>query len=100
MSDHHFDGQLFPWDEAAPDSWVFVALPRELSDRIDDGLAGTRRGFGSVRVEVGVGGSTWQTSLFPSGELATYVLPLKKPVRHSEGLEVGDVATFSLTVLD
>lgn len=100
MSEHLFDGQLFPWDEASPDSWVFVALPRDLADRIDDEVSGPPRGFGSVRVEVGVGASHWTTSIFPSKELGTYVLPVKKSVRRAEDLDSGDVATFSLAVLD
>ena len=53
-----------------------------------------------MRVEVTVGGSTWATSLFPSKELDTYVLPVKKPVRRSEELDVDDVATFTIRVLD
>ena len=100
MSEHLFDGQLFPWDEASPDAWVFVALPQELSDRIDEELTGPPRGFGSVRVGAGIGASQWTTSIFPSKELGTYVLPLKKSVRRAEGLETGDVATVSLEVLD
>jgi hypothetical protein len=96
---HLFDGQLFPWEEDAPDSWVFVAVPRELADQIDDELTGPPRGFGSVRVEVGVGGTEWTTSIFPSKELGTYVLPVKKSVRRAEDVEAGDVATFTLTVL-
>jgi hypothetical protein len=100
VSEHLFDAQLFPWDEGSPDSWVFVALPREVSDRIDDEVTGPPRGFGSVRVEVGVGATQWATSIFPSKELGTYVLPVKKAVRRAEDLDVGDVATFNLTVLD
>ena len=95
-----FDGQLFAWYDDAPDSWVFVALPSELADRIEDSLTGPPRGFGSVRVQVALGGSEWTTSLFPSKELGTYVLPLKRDVRRAEDVEAGDVATFGLTVLD
>lgn len=100
MSEHLFDAQLFPWHEDEPESWVFVALPGELSDRIQDELTGPPRGFGSVRVQVGLGHSEWTTSLFPSKELGTYVLPVKRSVRRAEDVAVGDVATLSLTVLD
>ena len=100
MSEHVFDGQLFAWDEDAPDSWVFVAVPAEVSDDVADEVEGrAARGFGAVRVLVSVGASEWETSLFPSKELGAYVLPLKKPVRRAEGLEPGDVATFTLEVL-
>lgn len=43
-----------------------------------------------MRVEVTIGSSTWQTSLFPSKDVGSYILPLKKPVRRAEGLSVGD----------
>jgi hypothetical protein len=100
MSEHVFDGQLFPWREDEPDSWVFVALPSELSDRVEDEATGPPRGFGSVRVQAAVGGSEWSTSVFPSKDLGTYVLPVRKSVRHAEDLAAGDVATFTLRVLD
>lgn len=47
---------------------------------------GRRRGFGSVKVAVQVGGSRWQTSLFPQ-KSGDWFLPIKKPVRIAEGLE-------------
>jgi hypothetical protein len=100
MSRHVFDGQLFARDEDALDSWVFVALPSELSDRIDEELTGPPRGFGSVRVEVSIGSTEWRTSIFPSKQQATYVLPVKKAVRTAEAIEPGDVVTFTLDVLD
>jgi hypothetical protein len=52
-----------------------------------------------VRVRATVGGSTWTTSIFPGKERG-YVLPLKRPVRTAEGLDVGDVATVSVELLD
>ena len=52
MTEHAFEGRLYPWHDDRPDSWVFVALP------------------------------------------------VKKPVRRSEQLDVDDVATFTIRVLD
>ena len=97
---HTFEGRLHAWHEEQPDSWVFVALPPQLSDEIDDALTSPPRGFGSVRVTVRCGSSEWSTSLFPSKEAGSYVLPVKKPVRRKEELEPGDTAVFELTVLD
>jgi len=42
-----------------------VTVPHEVSAEIADITAGTRRGFGSVRVVVTVGTASWQTSVFP-----------------------------------
>jgi hypothetical protein len=92
-----FDAELWLHDGEAP--WCFVTLPAELSDDIADQTAGKAGGFGSVRVQVTVGGTTWATSLFPDTKRAAYVLPVKKDVRRREGLEVGDRLTVALELL-
>lgn len=84
------------WEHAGDTSWHFVSLPAELSDQVRE-LSGPRRGFGSVRVEVTVGDSTWRTSVFPSRH-GTYDLPVKAAVRRSEGLEPGDPVTVLMEV--
>lgn len=94
-----FDAELWVWDARRGDSWVFVSLPEEASADIRELADGPRRGFGSVRVRATVGGSTWTTSIFPD-KARGYVLPLKRPVRAAEGLDVGDVATVSVELLD
>jgi hypothetical protein len=94
-----FTAPLWAW-RARVDSWVFVTVPREVSEEIEDRVvAMPPRGFGSVRVEVTVGASTWRTSVFPSQEESAYVLPVKRAVRRAEGLDVGDEARVELTVL-
>ena len=81
-------------------SWHFVTVPEEASDEIADLAEGRTGGFGSVRVEVVCGGSTWRTSLFPSKAEAAYVLPVKAAVRRAEGLVAGDEAVLTLTALE
>ncbi len=68
----------------------------ELARRLE---LGKRRRFGSIKVEVRVGGSTWKTSLFPRKGGNGWFLPLKKPVRLAEGLIEGDEVTVELTLL-
>jgi hypothetical protein len=72
----------------------------ELERRLE---AGKRRGFGSVKVEVRIGGSRWKTSLFPrkggpEGD-GGWFLPVKKPVRIAEGLIEGDAVEVELILL-
>jgi hypothetical protein len=55
-------------------------------------------GFGSVRVRVELGSSSWETSVFPEPGASTYLLPLKAEIRRREGLQDGDVATVLLHV--
>jgi hypothetical protein len=58
----------------------------ELARRLE---LGKRRGFGSVKVTAHIGGSRWQTSLFPQ-KTGGWFLPVKKPVRLAEKLDFGD----------
>jgi hypothetical protein len=95
-----FDGELWHWDARRADSWTFVSLPAEASEEIRDLAGGSRRGFGSLRVRVTVGGSTWTTSIFPASGNGGYVLPIKRPVRKAEALEAGDTATVTVELLD
>ncbi|GAA5196490.1 DUF1905 domain-containing protein [Rugosimonospora acidiphila] len=95
-----FDAELWIWDARRTETWVFVNLPAEVAEDIRDLDSGPRRGFGSVRVRVTIGGSTWRTSIFPSSADNTYVLPVKRAVRDKEGLDVGDTAAVTLELVD
>ncbi|MGA8046986.1 MAG: DUF1905 domain-containing protein [Dermatophilaceae bacterium] len=77
-------------------NWFFLTVPEVVSDEIAEATEGRSGGFGSVRVEVTCGSTTWRTSLFPSTSALAYVLPLKKAVRAAEGLEAGETASVRL----
>jgi Domain of unknown function (DUF1905) len=95
-----FDAELWMWDARRADSWTFASLPAEASQDIRDLAAGPRRGFGSLRVRVTVGGSTWTTSIFPDSVRGSYVLPIKRAVRKAENLDVGDIANVTVELID
>jgi Domain of unknown function (DUF1905) len=95
-----FDAELWMWDPRRVDSWTFVSVPADASEAIRDFAAGPRRGFGSMRVRVTVGGSTWTTSIFPDSMRGSYVLPIKRAVRKAEDLDVGDIATVTMELID
>ncbi|GAA3654911.1 DUF1905 domain-containing protein [Nocardioides ginsengisoli] len=102
MTEHEFTAELWRWwarDEETGGAWFFVSLPEEVADAVDD-EAGPRKGFGSVRVEVTVGASTWRTSVFPSAEKKTFVLPVKKAVRTAEGLVEGGPCAVRLRTVE
>lgn len=94
-----FDAELWLWDARPTQSWAFVSLPASVSEEIRDLAGGLRRGFGSVRVRATIGSSTWATSIFPASQ-AGYVLPVKRPVRAAEGLDVGDVTAVTVELID
>lgn len=88
------------WRYPGADGWHFVSVPPEISDSIADIALGIRRGFGSVRVAVTVGGTSWRTSIFPDSKTGTYLLPMRKAVRVAEQLEAGDDVLAQLEVVD
>ena len=91
-----FEAEL--WEHEGQGAWCFVTVPPEPSEDIR--LSGALpAGFGSYRVEVTVGATTWQTSVFPANGSTGFVLPVKKPVRRAEGIEVGDRIAVRLDVV-
>lgn len=96
-SSFRFDAPV--WEHDGPAAWCFVSLPDAVADEIEERFGSRAGGFGSVRVEVTVGATTWRTSLFPDRKRATYLLPVKRAVRVAEHLAVGDVARVHLRVV-
>ncbi|WP_410632220.1 DUF1905 domain-containing protein [Amycolatopsis sp. cmx-4-83] len=95
-----FEAELWEWSARRTETWVFVTLPADASEDIRELTAGPRRGFGSVRVRVTVGGAGWRTSIFPDSARGAYVLPVKRAVREAEGLDVGDTCAVSVELVD
>lgn len=93
-----FDATL--WEHDGPGAWHFLSLPDEVADDIAERSRGRTGGFGSVRVEVTIGDTSWRTSLFPDSRRGTYVLPVKKAVRTAEALTDGSAAAVQLLLLD
>lgn len=94
---YEFEAELWRW-EARTDRWVFASLPQDVSDEIAD-LPLPPAGFGSVKVEVTLGGSRWSTSVFPDSGRATYIVAIKAAVRRREGVDVGDVVRMAVETL-
>ncbi len=100
---YRFDAELWRWRADA--AWHFITVPEAISDEIEARTEAItqgfgKRGFGSVRVRAMAGSTIWTTSLFPSKELAAYILPVKRAVRAAEHLHEGAIATFDVELLD
>lgn len=91
---YRFMASLWLWKDEG--SWWFVTLPDDVSDDIEESHGSHAGEFGSIKVEVTVGATTWRTSLFPSNEVRAYVLPVKKAVRTDESLTEGEPFQVSL----
>lgn len=99
MDWYEFSAELWIWDARREDGWTFLSVPPEVAEEIRAfAESRPRAGFGSVRVSVTIGGSTWQTSVFPSGG-GSYALPVKKSVRRAEDVEAGDVVDVELGII-
>lgn len=98
QSEYRTRAKLWRW-AGGKASWYFLTLPQKLSREIRLVDAGPRRvGFGALKVEATIGGSTWQTSIFPSAELKSYLLPVKAGVRKTEKLVEGKQVGVSIVV--
>lgn len=93
---YRFDAELWTMNGGV---WHMLTVPEVMSDEIDERTTGLQGGFGSVKVEVTIGSSTWTTSLFPSQEVGAYVLPVKKAVRTAQACSAGDVVTVALRLV-
>ncbi len=81
--------KLYKWN-GMKGAWFFVNINKTLSKKIKaEKQIPKARGFGSIRVMVTIGQTTWPTSIFPTKE-GVYVLPVKLAVRKKEDLKDGD----------
>jgi hypothetical protein len=88
------------WKVPGESAWHFVTLPFEAADEIEQLTAETRRGFGSVRVHARIGGTRFDTSLFPDTKAESYVLPVKAQVRKAEHITDGDAIDVSIELAE
>jgi hypothetical protein len=94
-----FTSELWLWSGEGG-SWHFLTVPPEeaVEIRLESAASGTRRGFGSVRVEATINGIAWKTSVFPQ-KSGGYILPVRAAVRREAGIAAGDDVTVSIEML-
>lgn len=86
---------LYPSESA---NWHFVSLPKVQGVDIKEKFGAHRRGFGSIPVQVIIGETSWQTSIFPDKTSGSYLLPIKAKVRNAEDIDVGDIVQVTLVI--
>ncbi len=89
-----FTEEVFQWRGPAP--FYYVAVPEEESGDIHEVAARVTYGWGVIPVQVRIGGTSWQTSLFPKD--GRYLVPLKVAMRRAEGIEDGEQVTVRLSI--
>lgn len=98
--------KLWVWRSAeSAGSWHFLTIEGDAAEAVRAHEAmrrielGSGRGFGSVKVEARIGGSTWRTSVFPSKPHDGYLLPVKAAIRKAEGLVEGDLVDAEIALV-
>ena len=92
-------GEVWQWRaSAAPGGWFFLTIEGQAAAEVRYAALGRTGGFGSVKVTARIGGTEWQTSLFPHRESGGFLLPLKAEVRRREAIEAGQRVTVRLAV--
>lgn len=79
-------------------SWHFITLPKKQADYIKEQYADLRCRWGSIRVLVTIGKTSFKTSIFPDSKSGSYVLPLKASVRKKEGVREGKTIAFQMNI--
>ena len=92
-----FDAPLWLWSGEGG-NWHFITVPEAQSAEIRVETLGTRRGFGSVRVDATIGDVTWRTSVFPQ-KAGTFLLPVKADVRRRAAIAAGDEVSVTLQLI-
>lgn len=99
-----FSGPVWLWKGQNADgkpsatSWHFLTIAGAVAEAVRAAAPGRSAAWGSVYVSVTLGATSWKTSLFPSKNVAGYLLPIKAAVRKAERVAEGDVVTVKLRV--
>ena len=80
-----------------PAPYHFLEVPPPECEEIAEVAPEVTYGWGMIPVRVTLGGSEWETALWPRE--GGYVVPLKDWVREAEGAELGQVVEVTLDVV-
>ena len=80
-----------------PGGWIFLAVPRTLTERIVKKGKTNFIGWGFVPIQATLNKVSWRTSLLPVGD-GSFMIAVKKEIRRNAKVEEGDnvVVTFSI----
>ncbi|MFA5939599.1 MAG: DUF1905 domain-containing protein [Sinimarinibacterium sp.] len=81
------------WRYTGAGGWHFANLPEALSAEIRAKYAKSPRGWGSIPVQIRIGETEWDTSLFLARKTRSYLFAIKASVRKDEGIVDGSRIT-------
>ncbi len=98
MSQAHYDLDVTLWRWSGGENggdWFFATVDGVVGEALSATAlmhrleTGRRAGWGSVKISVTVGETSWRTSAFPGKEQG-WMVPIKAAVRKAEGLVEGE----------
>ncbi|HET9436153.1 MAG TPA: DUF1905 domain-containing protein, partial [Candidatus Limnocylindrales bacterium] len=89
-----FNGELWYW--RGPSPFHFITVPPDAAAAIKAVSAEVTYGWGMIPARVRIGGSAWETALWPKD--GGYIVPVKDVFRMAEGLTLGDTVEVQLVV--
>jgi len=89
-----FEGEIWYW--RGPSPFHFITVPKGPSEALRAMSPVVTYGWGMIPVRVRIGGTAWETSLFPKD--GRYLIPIKDAVRRAEHLAVGDTVAVQLAI--
>jgi hypothetical protein len=78
---------------------VCVTLPEVQAAEIKQRFGGEAKGWGSIKVRITIGDTSWATSLFPASSRKSYLFAVKADVRKAEAIREGDTITATVHIL-
>jgi hypothetical protein len=89
-----FMAELWYWRGPAP--YHFITVPDDGCEALRAISAEVTYGWGMIPVWVRIGGTDFETSLWPKD--GRYVVPIRDVVRKAERLELGDLVAVELGI--
>ena len=86
----HFAFTATPWQYKGS-GWVFVTVPKEMSDDIRRYFKKEEQGWGRLSIIARSGNTTWPTAIWFDTQHQSYLLPLKSKIRKKENIAVGEL---------
>jgi hypothetical protein len=93
--DFEVTGPIVEWRGPAP--YWFLDIPAADSDDLKDAARGLEY-WGQVAVEVRINTTEFTTALFPKD--GRYLLPIRVSVRRAAAVDLGDIVTAQLSLVD
>ena len=78
-----------PWKYIGQSGWIFVSLPKKLSNQIRAIFKRQEAGWGRLTAIARIGNTEWKTAIWFDTKANAYLLPLKAEIRKKEKVEIG-----------